>query len=75
MRSMDDATKRALVAIDRVCERPVEYGPFVVPSELLDLVARVETMPRIAPRTEKGFVDRLYREEIDFYRRVRRVEP
>ena len=69
---MDPETKRALEAIDRVCETPIETGPVELDAEYLRDVARVVFLPENRPRTDKTWVELADEEWFAHYRAARR---
>ena len=72
---MDESTKRALEAIDRVCELPRAYGAMEPTEELLRLIAKAQEFARNAAGAEKGFIEAMYASEQDLLRRAHPFLP
>jgi hypothetical protein len=71
---MDPDVKRALEAIDRVCETPTETGPVELDPEYLRAIERVESLPEDQSGTDKSWVGRILEESRNEWRRARRLE-
>jgi hypothetical protein len=54
---VDPETKRALEAIDRVCETPTPVGPVQLEHEYMRSVERVEFLPENLPRADKTWIE------------------
>ncbi len=72
---MDEQTREVLAAIDRVCEEAPLYGTFELTEEYLELLRRLEELPRNAIGTDKSHVERSRLAYLEHYRRVWRDNP
>jgi hypothetical protein len=71
MLPVDPETKKALDAIDRVCETPTPTGPVELDAEYLRNIARVEAAPSNRAGTDKSWVERSWIEWREMYRNAR----
>jgi hypothetical protein len=71
---VDEATRRRTEELDRP-GRQNTHGPIELAEELLDLIGRAVGESSNAPGTEKGFLERCYREALEQHRRIRRDNP
>ena len=69
---MDPWTKRALEAIDRVCETPSATGPVILEPEYLRMLERVQALPQNQHGVDKSWVEESHVEWIAHYRDARR---
>jgi hypothetical protein len=69
---VDPETKRALDAIDRVCETPIETGPVELDASFLRDLERIEFLPQNQPRTDKTWVELSMEDWMSHYRAARR---
>lgn len=72
---MDEQTREVLAAIDRVCEEGKRYGAFVLTEEYLELLQRLEELPRNAPGADKSHVESSRLAYLEHYRRAWRDNP
>jgi len=70
---VDSATRRALEALDRVCETPTPTGPVELDPEYLCRIERVESMRENQSGADKSWIRRILEESRDDWRRARRV--
>ena len=72
---VDPETKKALEAIDRVCEAPTPTGPVELDEQYLRDVARVEALPCNQSGENKSWVRELLRESyLQWTRAVRKED-
>lgn len=75
MLPVDPETKKALDAIDRVCETPTPTGPVELDAEYLRNIARIEAAPSNQTGTDKSWVERSWIEWREMYRNARQIRP
>jgi len=68
---MDPETKRALEAIDRVCETPTPTGPVELDPDYLKAIERVESSALDQSGVDKSWVRKILQESRDHWRRAR----
>lgn len=71
---MDPSTKRALDALDRVCENPYPIST-EIDAEYAELLALVQDLPCNRAGTDKTWVEESYRRWLEHYRSARRIGP
>jgi hypothetical protein len=70
---VDPEVKRALEAIDRVCETPTPTGPVELDAEYLSAIERVEALPENQSGADKSWVRKILEEARDQWSRARRL--
>jgi len=68
---MDPWTKRALEAIDRVCETPTPTGPVQLEPEYLRMLEQVEALSQNQSGVDKSWVEESHVRWIEHYRSAR----
>jgi hypothetical protein len=72
---MDDATRKALEAIDAAVAAKPPEGPIVLSEEYLRLVRRVEEIPENKPGTDKTWTERVVDEWKHLVESAREIPP
>lgn len=70
---MDEATRRALEALDEARAAQPEDGPIVLSEEYLRLVERAERLPENRPGTDKTWTERVVLEWQRLVESARRI--
>jgi len=73
--AMDDATRKALEAIDAAVAAKPPEGPIVLSEEYLRLVRRVEELPENKPGTDKTWTERVVDEWKHLVESAREIPP